>query len=211
MFRQRLSLPAAAVLAAVVGSCVAQPVRATPPYSDYGETPGAYDYTTDNQTVVPYSRYGETPGAYTYSASSYGGRYTSSSSSTPSYSYMPSYSYPAPAYAFAPPISRPRVVSFRKGAGSDRLAHIDMRLPANARVFFGDKEMPGSGNYRRFKSPPLTPGNAYTYDIRVTWKDGERTVEKTRRLRVHAGDQLNLNLARGTREAAPVSTPATGQ
>jgi uncharacterized protein (TIGR03000 family) len=67
-------------------------------------------------------------------------------------------------------------------------AHIDVRVPAAAEVWVEGVKMKQTGSVRRFVSPPLTPGQALTYDIRARWTDenGQR-VDRTRHVPVQAG------------------------
>jgi len=147
-------------------------------------------------------------GGGVYSESSgYSGQ-PSYSYQTPAVSYAPSYA--APAYASVPP-STSGMVSVQQGNTADRAAHIDIRVPAGAKIWFGKKETVQSGESRSFVSPPLDPGSDYTYDIRATWKEGGRTVERKRHVTVHAGDKLNLNLASPSRATTPVTSNSEGE
>lgn len=42
------------------------------------------------------------------------------------------------------------------------------------------------------ESPELKLGQSYLFDVKVTWKEGERTEERTRQLQVEAGDEKSL-------------------
>jgi uncharacterized protein (TIGR03000 family) len=156
--------------------------QADPPaYGPYGQTPGAYDDdgptrmtppSTGGGDAEPYSSYGYTPGAYDYSGPAYSSGYRSS------YYYAPSFTEGGLNFRAPPP---------------DRKVHLVMRLPAEAKVWFNGKEVPGKGAFRRFVSPALNEDGAYAYNLRVSWKDGKKTVEKTRRVIVHPGDHLAMN------------------
>src|SRR5437660_9563291 len=65
---------------------------------------------------------------------------------------------------------------------SNRPVEISVRVPAGAAIRFDGKATAQTGTERLFVSPPLRPGRDYTYDVRLRWQDGGRTVEKTRRL-----------------------------
>jgi len=89
-------------------------------------------------------------------------------------------------------------------------ARISVSLPAEATLSFQGSAMKEVGAVREFESPPLTPGRAYDYEVRATWKakDGQDVV-RTRHLTVRAGDRLEVDL---NRELLPVpSEPATEQ
>jgi uncharacterized protein (TIGR03000 family) len=93
---------------------------------------------------------------------------------------------------------------------------ISMHVPADAEVWFDDTRTVQTGAFRAFVSPRLTPGQDYVYTLRVRWVEANRTVERTRRLTIRAGDGIALEFSdRGVAEArgyadalqAPVSTP----
>jgi uncharacterized protein (TIGR03000 family) len=95
--------------------------------------------------------------------------------------------------------SRTQPVDIRLGYGTpapvlaDGPAQIELQMPAGAQVWFGGQKTTQTGTRRQFESPSLTAGRAYTYDVRVTWREGEREVTESRRLTVHAGDRLNAS------------------
>jgi len=71
-------------------------------------------------------------------------------------------------------------------------ARIEMHVPAGAQVWIEGKKMTSTGDVRRFVSPRLTPGQAYTYDIRVSWNENGREVRKDRQVTLRAGDQQKI-------------------
>ena len=85
-----------------------------------------------------------------------------------------------------------------RAAPPSRTVLIDVFLPAEARLWFQGEPTSETGAVRQFESPPLEPGQAYTYDVRATWKDDDgREVVQSRRLTVRAGDHLEVDLNRG--------------
>jgi uncharacterized protein (TIGR03000 family) len=80
---------------------------------------------------------------------------------------------------------------------NNRSVLIQISVPDNAQIWFGDRATTQSGANRQFVSPPLTPGQFYVYEIRAQWDEGGRTVERIRRVTVQAGDRINLNLNAG--------------
>jgi len=133
--------------------------------------------------------------------------------------YAQPYYYPVPVAYYVPtPQPAQEQLAFPSG---DRPAGITLRVPAGARFFFDGDTTRQTGAVRRFVSPPLPPGPDYHYAVRVAWKEGGQSVTQTRRLTVHAGDQVNLSFgqdrvtqvpaseARGTRaaKAAPAAYP----
>jgi len=139
-------------------------------------------------------RYGWSPGySNWYSPSSY---YYSS----PSYSYStsPSYSY----YSTIP--STTTTQSFYQGgqaidsAASENAAHVRVSVPANARLWFQDQETSQRGSERVFYSPPLTPGKEFIYTLKASWtNENGQEVTRSRQVRVHAGDFVNVDLRAG--------------
>jgi len=67
-------------------------------------------------------------------------------------------------------------------------------VPANAEVWFGnEKASLQQGPVREFESPPLTPGDEYTYSIRARWMENGRTVERTKNVDVKAGSVVRVD------------------
>jgi uncharacterized protein (TIGR03000 family) len=79
---------------------------------------------------------------------------------------------------------------------SDR-ALVTVRLPADAALSFQGTQMPLTGAERVFRSPPLTPGKTYRYDVTARWTENGRPVEKNRSITVQAGQRSNLDLMIG--------------
>jgi len=73
-----------------------------------------------------------------------------------------------------------------------RAAQINVRLPLGAVIWFNNTQMPQTGALRSFASPPLEPGEDYSYQVKVRWDEGGRDVTHTRNVTVHAGDRVNL-------------------
>jgi uncharacterized protein (TIGR03000 family) len=92
--------------------------------------------------------------------------------------YYPGY-YPDP-YDYAPP---PPPVT----------AHITVRVPADAKVWFADESTTQQGAVREFESPELTRGRNYSYDIRARWREGNREVEQTRHVAVRGGEDVMVD------------------
>jgi uncharacterized protein (TIGR03000 family) len=70
---------------------------------------------------------------------------------------------------------------------------IQMRLPADARVWFDDTPTTVTGTSRLFASPPLAAGQYYAYQVRVQWNDNGKVVDRTRRVTIQAGDRITLD------------------
>jgi len=70
---------------------------------------------------------------------------------------------------------------------------VNVRVPADAQVWFENQQTSVTGTLRRFESPALAPGKEFFYEIRVGWTENGQPVERTRRVPVHAGDRINLD------------------
>jgi uncharacterized protein (TIGR03000 family) len=71
-----------------------------------------------------------------------------------------------------------------------RPAEITLLVPPNAEVWFDGNKTQLTGPERMFRTPPLTPGRDYSYQLRIRWTEGGRSAERQRRVIVHAGDEL---------------------
>jgi uncharacterized protein (TIGR03000 family) len=120
----------------------------------------------------------------------YPGYYSAYSYPTYAYDY-PTYTYDYPSYASAAPAGMVAQSSFYPPSQSpedENKAHIHVRVPANATVWFDGDRTAQTGTERDFLSPPLTPGKNYTYEIKARWMQGDQPVEQTRTIRVQAGE-----------------------
>jgi uncharacterized protein (TIGR03000 family) len=79
------------------------------------------------------------------------------------------------------------------GATDNRVL-VTVRVPANAEIWFDDDKTSQTGSLRSFISPPLNSDGNFVYHLRARWTENGQPVEKTRRLEVHAGDRLFVNL-----------------
>ena len=69
-----------------------------------------------------------------------------------------------------------------------------MHVPSDARVWIEEQATAQSGAERTFVSPSLAPGSEYVYHIRVRWDENGQAVERSREVKVHAGDRINLTI-----------------
>jgi len=75
-------------------------------------------------------------------------------------------------------------------------AEIDVRVPADdAAVWFEGVQTAQTGDYRTFESPPLDPGQTYTYDVRASWYEDGQAVDQTRQVQVSAGQHVMVDFA----------------
>lgn len=77
---------------------------------------------------------------------------------------------------------------------SDNRAHIWLRVPADAKVWFNGQTTTQTGTLRLYNSPVLTPGKKYQYEVRVRWMKDGKPIEEQRRIEVEAKDWLRFDL-----------------
>ena len=79
----------------------------------------------------------------------------------------------------------------------DTHAHIIIRVPADAELWFNGTKVTGEeGTVRKFTSPPLTPGQRYSYEVRAQWQKNGQTITTTREVSVKAGTRINVDFTR---------------
>jgi uncharacterized protein (TIGR03000 family) len=79
-------------------------------------------------------------------------------------------------------------------------ALIDVRIPANAELWFSGEKTSQTGELRSFISPELTTGKDFFYTLKARWIQDGKPVEQTRRIRVSAGAQANVDFFRAEQE-----------
>jgi uncharacterized protein (TIGR03000 family) len=152
---------------------------------------GNYPYYSYGYADYPYYAGGDSNyPSYGYSDSYY----------DPNYNASPPASGVAPEYGYAPP------------AAVDNTAHLTVRVPPDAQLWFQNTPTRQQGAVREFQSPQLTPGPDYTYDIRARWRQGDHDVDQTRHVTVHAGSHLTVDFAApaADQRQAPSSAGTSG-
>ncbi len=76
----------------------------------------------------------------------------------------------------------------------DNRAHLWLRLPADAEVWFDGDRTRQSGALRHYYTPPLTPGKEYSYQVQARWTEDGKAVERKRRVEVRAGETVRVDL-----------------
>jgi uncharacterized protein (TIGR03000 family) len=108
--------------------------------------------------------------------------------------YAPSYGY---YYGRLPIVTAPRADYSYGAAARDNLARVRVLVPAGAKVWFDGKATEQSGTERRFESPALTPGHAYSYDVKAQWRDKSgKEVTRSRRVDVSANANVTVDFTR---------------
>jgi uncharacterized protein (TIGR03000 family) len=70
---------------------------------------------------------------------------------------------------------------------------ITVLVPPDADVFFDGEPTVQKGGERLFVCPPLIVGKKYHYTVLARWKDGDKTVEQTRRVDVTGGATVRVD------------------
>lgn len=95
------------------------------------------------------------------------------------------------------PQMRPAVwpaIPYRDSPRTDARARLDVRVPsASAEVSLNGVAMQQTGIDRHYMTPPLAPG-AYTFDVRVSWRDSAgKQVSEARKVEVRPGESQVVN------------------
>jgi uncharacterized protein (TIGR03000 family) len=79
-----------------------------------------------------------------------------------------------------------------EAADKEKPALITVNVPQDAQIWFEGAKTSQEGTSRQFISPALKEGHSYTYNLRVRrWENG-RNVDETRKLSVHAGENITV-------------------
>jgi uncharacterized protein (TIGR03000 family) len=171
------------------------------PYSGYSYPYSSYTYSYPYSYNSPYSSYYSY--SYPYSSYNYSSPYTYSYNP---YNYGSTYYTPS-AYYTAPTMSSNAYVSGTGSSGTPSTtqafyppnsqgnmpAIIDVQVPADAQLWFDGESTSQTGGERTFRSPPLEQGQNYSYEVKARWSDNGKDVERSRRVRIHAGERVLVN------------------
>jgi uncharacterized protein (TIGR03000 family) len=188
---------------AVLGGMLLTPQksRAQYPASGYSgslriNTPPSYLRTN---TPPSYLRLNTPPNSYPIRPG-YGGSYPTFTG--PSYYAGPSVRYDSPAEngyqsAYYSPAGNGYQSAYSTPLGVrgrfETRASVEVRVPPNAQLWFGDVKTVQGGEFRNFYSPPLERGSNYTYEVRARWSENGRIREQTRLVRVRAGERTAVD------------------
>jgi uncharacterized protein (TIGR03000 family) len=136
------------------------------------------------------------PGSYygSYPPSSYYPSYDLGYGSAPGLGYLDSYGEAAPSYSSGyQGLEPPSTVSAdAASAQADSTAHVTVRVPADAELWFEGSLMTSAGSVREFRSPPLEPGR-YTYHVRARWTENDGGVTQTQEVAVSPGAHVTVD------------------
>jgi uncharacterized protein (TIGR03000 family) len=118
------------------------------------------------------------------------------------------YTGPSNGYAMPPATAQAGAASGQQTPPADDLAHVQIKVPADAEVWFGTGKTSQTGATREFVSPPLTPGQQYTYDIRARWLQDGKEMTETRQIVVGAGMWKGVDFTRPQPEGVEPPKPS---
>jgi len=72
-------------------------------------------------------------------------------------------------------------------------ATLAVEIPAGASFVVNDQQVPVPAVNPTFVTPPLEPGKDYFYDCKVTVNRDGKSVTKTKRVKIHAGEVVRIN------------------
>ena len=100
--------------------------------------------------------------------------------------------YDEPPIAFNNAIQVPAAAPPLPAAPVELRARLTLNLPPRARVWLGGTEVDANASPVILDSPVLRDGQSYSFDIKVTWPEPGRTEERSRIVRVEAGEGKSL-------------------
>jgi uncharacterized protein (TIGR03000 family) len=71
-------------------------------------------------------------------------------------------------------------------------AYLEVYVPANARLTIDNVKTRQTGPVRRFESPPLVPGQGYTYHLKAVWTERGKEIASEKDVRVVAGRETKV-------------------
>lgn len=86
-------------------------------------------------------------------------------------------------------------------------ALVDVKVPPDATIWFDETQMTQRGSLRQFITPPLDSSRNFSYEVHAQWKEGDRTINQTREVTVHAGDQLLVDFTTRPADGQPKAPP----
>jgi uncharacterized protein (TIGR03000 family) len=146
---------------------------------------GFFPFSPFGYTSFGFAPFGYGFGGYPfgYGYGGYGG-YGLGMYPTTSYGYYWTYTYVS-----APAL--PRSSSSHLGTPG-RTALIEVRVPADAEVWFDGTKSDQTGAERSFRSKPLEADTTYTFEVKARWTENDKPVERTRKVRLMAGEHVRL-------------------
>ena len=116
------------------------------------------------------------------------------------YGGYPTYGYSTPYYQDNAVIPSTGYQSFyppMMTTQSDNTATIEVRVPPDAELWFDGTKTNQRGPVRYFTTPPLTPGQTFTYEIRASGMANGNPMDQTRQVQVQAGKRTTVDFTTG--------------
>ena len=70
---------------------------------------------------------------------------------------------------------------------------IHVLVPAPAKVWFENQQTSQTGSARDFVSPPLAPGQEYSYTVRASWQEMGREIVRQQVVAFTPGEQVSID------------------
>jgi uncharacterized protein (TIGR03000 family) len=77
---------------------------------------------------------------------------------------------------------------------TSQTALLEVSVPADAEVWFDGEKSSQTGTERSFRSKPLQADTVYTFEVKASWKENDKPVERTRKVRLMAGESISTSL-----------------
>ena len=145
-------------------------------------------------------------GVGSYGLGLYGGGYdytpyTYNYSGNPGYTVYPSSTYYVPDYSL---YTQPLMTNTNTSPGmagtlpvaTEYSAHINVKVPDGATVWFDGKKTFQGGTERNFVTPPLDTGKTFSYDLQAAWPQGNRLITQTRKIEITAGGHTDVDFTK---------------
>lgn len=82
-----------------------------------------------------------------------------------------------------------------------------VRVPADAEVWIAGRLLTERGESRSFATPPLAEGQFLSVEVLAHWQEGGRDYYRGRRVRIHPGDRVSIDLREAPEPEVPVLPP----
>jgi len=79
-------------------------------------------------------------------------------------------------------------------AAANQPAYLEVYVPANARLTIDSAKTQQTGTLRRFESPPLPPGQGFTYRVKAVWDVQGNEIVSEKTVRIVAGQETKVDL-----------------
>jgi uncharacterized protein (TIGR03000 family) len=80
-------------------------------------------------------------------------------------------------------------------ASEKRVAYLNVKVPADAKVYLQDQRMALTGTQRRYVTPVLSQGEQHLYNVRVEVERNGKTLTKTTTASVVAGQEIEVTVS----------------